>query len=410
MQPKDRLTARGSWTRTGGRDILINSPESFPSTRIPQPPSGGWVNPGVSWLGSDNPFTLVPGSLQMLDVCNRANRLVVGTTVTLPWRVWRYRAGVREQLRLPLWVREPQLVGAVTGPVASLFPFTERKTATRFWFDLFTAAHLHGRAWLSFAVGADDQPVAGSLLQLDDAMISVAPDGTVTVDPYGYDPMTTDTDGYYLLGGQRHRVQLFHGPGVITNHGDSLGLALTVRNYITGTLHSGVPAGYLKYTGQNLEQSQADALKASWLKAHGGDRRSIAVLNAVLDFVPIAISPIDAQAKDMANQSLVAVAHAFNMSAFQLDAEVTSNTYANIQDRRQDFVDGTVQQFAQPQMDTLTSVLPYGSELRVDYRGYLLTDSKARTDYYAAGIAAGWMTPEEARAMEGLSVTMVQEG
>lgn len=398
---------RARYTRTGGRDILINSPEWFPSSRILQPSNGGWSNVGWSWLGSDQWDILRPGSLELVDVCNRANRLVVGTLVSLPWRLQQSRQ--REGTRLPLWMRDPQLVGSVPGPTMPAFPFQLRKTSSRFWFDVLTAAHLHGIAWITFDVDPEGAPVAGTVLQLDDAMVNVDVGGDVTIDPAGQYPLPVDQDGYYRLGDRVGRLVPFHGPGVITSHGASLGLAVTVRNYITGTLRSGVPAGYLKVSTPNFDKPGADKLRDAWMQAHGGDQRGIAVLNSAVEFQPLSISPIDAQAKDMANLSLLAVAHAFNMSAYMLDAEVTSSTYANIQDRRQDHVDHTVAQFAQPVMETLSALQPYGTAVEVDYRGYLLTDAKARTDYYAAGITDGWLTSEEARALEGLPPTLTQE-
>ena len=74
-------------------------------------------------------------------------------------------------------------------------------------------------------------------------------------------------------------------------HPDVFRLSRKLARYTEGTFNSGVPAGYLKVTTPGLTQPQADELKAGWMAAHGGDRRSIAVLNATTDFHPISISP-----------------------------------------------------------------------------------------------------------------------
>lgn len=364
---------------------------------------------GSVWLGSDGWDLITPGSARMIDVVNRAERLVVGAVVTLPWRTWRDRDGDLTERRVPLWVRDPHLLSGAPGPGAPILHFQRRKTAHRFWHDVLSTAWLDEVAWVTAAVDSAGQPLAGTLLQLDSTMVHEQPDRSVVIDPEHHAPITTDRDGGYEVGGTRWRVWRHDGPGVVRRHAESLGLAVTVRNYINGTLHSGVPLGYLKYSGPEMSQAEADTLKRKWLEGNGGDRRSIAVLNAVTEFNPIAISPIDAQAKDMAQVSLLAVAHACNMSAWMLDAEVATSTYANIQDRRQDHVDHTLAQFAQPQEQVLSSLLPFGTELQIDYRGYLLTDSAARCAYYAAGIAAGWLTADEARTLERLPRRLTQE-
>ena len=73
-----------------------------------------------------------------------------------------------------------------------------------------------------------------------------------------------------------------------------IGLAATIRSYAASVFTSGVPAGYLKSSQPSMTPDQAISLKASWMKAHGNARRSIAVLNATTEFHPISLNPVDA--------------------------------------------------------------------------------------------------------------------
>ena len=57
-------------------------------------------------------------------------------------------------------------------------------------------------------------------------------------------------------------------------HAAELAQAQAAVSYGRGTLRSGVPAGYLKVSSQAFTKDQADALKAAWMAAHGGDARS----------------------------------------------------------------------------------------------------------------------------------------
>ena len=50
----------------------------------------------------------------------------------------------------------------------------------------------------------------------------------------------------------------------------------------------------------------------------------------------------------------------------------------------------------------LTALMPFGTWAEHDWRGYLLTDAAARTGYYAAGLAGGWLSVDEVRRAEKL--------
>ena len=56
---------------------------------------------------------------------------------------------------------------------------------------------------------------------------------------------------------------------------------------------TGVPAGFLKVATQGLQQQQADKLKADWMAAHGGSRKSIAVTERDGRRLQMSISPVD---------------------------------------------------------------------------------------------------------------------
>jgi hypothetical protein len=277
----------------------------------------------------------------------RATGLIVGPlSSVLPWRVYRgqWRGDQDADTLDPrVWMSDPQLVGNVTGPYRSLIPAPSRKPSTAVWAEWIRHALWFGRGFLTFAeAGNPDrgapyaEPVAGTVMVLSPAMVSVNDDGLtwrINVAP-GTDGIDTDEDGRYRMGGRAWRLVCLwepggDGTGVFGRHAAELGLAVQVRSYASGTFRSGVPAGFLKVTNPGLTQDQADKLKAAWQAAHGVDRRSIAVLNASTEFQAVNISPVDAQLTQTDDMVLRMIAHAFNLSSRALDSGASSgNTYA----------------------------------------------------------------------------------
>jgi HK97 family phage portal protein len=398
---------RASWTRTGDRDWSVNSPDGFladPSFQILQP-SGGSPNPGFFWTGSDQLGDLVGrGGAERLAAVTRATGLICGPVSRLPLRVYTGPEFEPVGLDTPVWLRDPQLVGRVQGrseDAGDVVPVGRRQSGSRFWFALLRDALWWGAGFLLFAEDDRGQPRLGSLRHVNPGMVSVDDSGRFVVGD-GSDTVTTDTTGRTVVGGVSWRLMRLEGPGVLTNHPDVFNMALAVQSYTSSSFASGVPAGYLKVSTPNLTADQADALRVKWLATHG-NRRTIAILNSTVDFTPVAVKPVDMDLVNISGASLRDIAHAFNMSAVMLDAQSGgSMDYANINDRRQDFVDHTLTDLGTGFGELVTAVLPAGTWAQVDYRGYLETNQAEKISYYTAMVGLGAMTVDEVRRLERL--------
>lgn len=383
-------------------------------------PAGRWIGYAPNTYGvptgPNGPFA---GSGSVTAAVERATSILVGPLVSvLPWRVyagqWRGEPQARD-LGARLWFTDPTLTGNVRGVGRSVWSAQSRKGRTAFWSEWVRNAVLYGRSWLTFAEQAGDsdaygEPLAGTLRILSPWALTQTDDGWVIGDPDDPDgSIPIDFDGRYEMGGRRWRVvaldePLGDGTGVMGRHAAELGLAVQVREYLAGTFRSGVPAGYLQMKGSGpLTQTDADLLKSKWIAANGGDRRSVAVLGAGVEFSPIAWNPEQTQAVEVDNAVLRMIAHAFNLSSRALDSGAGSSmTYSTIEQERQDRLDDSISPWKNAVEDAITSVLPYGTWLELDVRGYLQTDPAKRTAYYAAGIAGGWIDPAEVRPYERL--------
>ena len=179
--------------------------------------------------------------------------------------------------------------------------------------------------------------------------------------------MPVDSDGYFTMGAARYRLAVLRGPGVLAAHAADFGVAQSIRSYTAGQYSAGIPAGYLKVNSPNLAQEQADALRAAWLAAHGGDRRSIAVLSSAVEFNPIAISPVDAELVEARRSSLHDISLAFNLDPQWLGVPVGGMTYSNNTMNRADLVDLSIAPLADRLEEHITTVLPVGQFAQVDF-------------------------------------------
>jgi HK97 family phage portal protein len=368
------------------------------------PGGGGMYAPNVP---SNGGFWLTPrpdGGL--LPAVTRATEIITQPIVRTEW-VLDTPAGERP---LPLWVRDPMLMQGAPGDVWPLTPAGRRLNGHDFWASVLEHAIWWGRGVFVFLESADRTPLAGSLRQLNPFMVDVDSSGRWVIDPAGDDPLTTDDDGRFTVAGQPWRIMVVRGlppydgstpGGVLVRHFDTLRLGASVTKYVASTFTSGVPSGYLKVSAPNITQSDAEALKSSWMSAHGSGKRSVAVLNATTDYQPISISPVDSDANSMYRVGKIDVAHAFGLSAAWLDVGGDSLTYANMTDRRRDLRDHTLMGWAEGLLQTLSASLPYPSKLRVRWADYTAPDLTEQLPPMIAAVSAGVLTVDEVRARLG---------
>jgi HK97 family phage portal protein len=384
---------------------------------------GGW-GPTV-WGGEPyrQPYTGV-GTRGVLPAVTRATNIVVGPVIRTTWRYSRGTAtdvsdvaGGTEQLQRPLWIADPQLVGRIPGgdQFRSTVPYSKRLGAHDFWKTALTHALWFGIGAIRFVEDSFGQPLAGTLQVVNPGCWGWTGDGTrIVLHPDTEDPVEFDEDGYMLDGGILWRIILIRGyspndgqtpEGALTRSGLLLSTGQKMNSYLGSIMSSGVPSGVLKVGVPNFGKPDADALKDSWMKAHGGTSKSIAVLNAGVDFTPLQLNVVDSDVVDAKGAWLVDLAHAFNLSAAYLDAATGSGgniTYANLTDRRRDLLDLTLADWGRTMEDLITAILPYGQKMRVDWSGFLNTDPSNDLQFVKQGLEMGYLSEDEARDRLGL--------
>ena len=374
---------------TDGRDVLVNSPDGW---EVEQPWLW-WQGPGNGTLGPfGHPIPGAGGSgYGAIPAVSRASNLIVDTIVMLPWHVYRDET---ERLPTPDWIGDPQALrldgrvvdpGAVDDTRQSRFDFWSQWLLSALWFgDGFVYVPTRD------VTGAPKPPLW--VLHPHDVELR---DGR-----YWVSDIELASTSIIHLRGQTPIVD-GRGTGVLDRFGTDLSIAAALRDYTLGAYTAGVPAGYLKTSAPNLSQEQADALKARWLSQHGGLQRSIAVLNATTEFHPLTWSPNDLAATEFAGITLGQIANMFGVPPYLLGAPTDSNTYANVEARRIELYQLTLQPWISRAEDVLDAQLPRGTEVKIKVDGLLRSDTKTRYEAYDIAVKGGWMTENEVRALEG---------
>ena len=149
-----------------------------------------------------------------------------------------------------------------------------------------------------------------------------------------------------------------------------------------------------------MDADGAQRLKTTWLAQHGNSKRSIAVLNATTEFVPIAISPVDAQLANAKEWTTRDVAMAFGVPAHMLGVPGDSSTYANVESRMIELRTFTLLPWMRRVESTLDAQLPRGTSLKITSDALLRADTATRYNAYATALASGWLTVDEVRELE----------
>jgi hypothetical protein len=397
-------------TPLGG--LLTNYPDSWELEQGPigwlstvsdagTPPAwwiGAAVEDGISPIGPHGPFPAQKLGWG-LPIVTRATSLLVDPLTTGLFRVLKDGKPVET----PLWLADPQLLRPTPGAGASALPVGMRHTRSVFWRTLIAQAVWWGRSFLMFQTDAVGDPLAGTLQIVSRFNVEEVA-GRWRIG--GTDGVSTDDDGRWDIGRPYRLVRLDnpHSPfGVFFDMPDAFELARKIAGYSQGIYGSGVPNGYLKVNAAGMTQEDADKLKAKWLEAHGGDRRSIAVLNSTTDFTPIQFNPVDSALAEVKRLSIADVAYAFGMAPETLGVTMgNSATYSNVEQWFEAHRDFALSPWIASVEGTLSALVPYRSTVRVNLDDYTNPPFGDRMKAYQTAVTAGVHTVDELRAMDGL--------
>lgn len=371
------------------------------------PPSwwiGESIDDGWSPIGPHGPF--LEGAGMPLPVVTRATSLVVDPITAAPVRVID-TDDPSNRPPAPRWLTDPQLLrpdSRFERPVYPL-PMLQRLPRSEFWRDLLACALWWGKAFLWFQTDAAGEPVAGTLRILHPSFVTADRGGMLVGD--NQHGVWFDSDGFATVGGIGQRIVMFrnpHGPlGVFAANPDVFKLGRRMVKYKDSTFGAGVPAGYLKVTNPApITQPQADDLRQRWMAAHGGDARSIAVLNSSTEFHPIQFDPVQLALAENTRLVYSDVAYAFNMAPETLGITMgNSATYSNVEQWFDAHSDFCLSPWISMFQGVTSSLLPGRQETRVNLDAFTLPSWSSWAATAVQLVQAGIFTRDELRAERG---------
>jgi HK97 family phage portal protein len=352
-----------------------------------------------------------PGSVEsdILPSVTRCLTIIVNSVVRTNWR---YSDAEGNNLPQPLWIADPMLIGRAPGPIGPLVPSGQRMDGQSFYATFLSHAILWGLGAFVCVESADGTPLPGTLRILNPYLLATDDTGHWVIDPQGDTPIRTNYDGRFIVGGRVWKLVVLRGlppqdgrwpEGVLTRHFQTFRLGANVTKYVSDTmLRSGVPSGFLKVSTPAFKDADAKKLKDDWMAAHGGSRRSVAVLNATVDYSPLSMSMVDSNVEGLTHIYRGDVAHAFGLSSVWLDEGASGLTYSNVSDRRRDLVDVSLGNWAESLTQVLSSLMPYGQKVNLNWSTFVSPSLESQVQYLVQAVQTGLLTENEARQFMGV--------
>ena len=181
----------------------------------------------------------------------------------------------------------------------------------------------------------------------------------------------------------------------------TIGLALAMERHLAQFYGEGAtPSSVLEVDG-DLTADQAKALQATW-ETQNKRRRRPAVLTNGMKWRAITSDAASMEMNASRELQIAQVARIYRIPAYMIGAKGESNTYTNNEAAGQHFVTYTLLPWLKRIESALSTLMPAPQELMFDTAGFLRADQISRFRAHGVGIQYGFLTPNEARAVEGL--------
>jgi HK97 family phage portal protein len=195
---------------------------------------------------------------------------------------------------------------------------------------------------------------------------------------------------------------------------EAVGLSLATEEYGAKFFGNGArPGGVLEHPGVLKDPEK---LRESWNKVYQGTRNShkVAVLEEGMKYHTIGIAPEDAQFLETRKYQLNEICRIFRVPP-HLVGDLEHATFSNIEHQSIEFVQHTVrpwlvrweQGISRSLLDEQERLI-YFARFNVD--GLLRGDYKSRMEGYAVGRQNGWLSANDIRRLEDMSLIPTEQG
>jgi HK97 family phage portal protein len=374
-------------TRSDVAPVVPSGAASFsgmPATTDTAP--GGWYPAPTAVLPAPSERTALS-----VPAFWRGHAYVCGSIGLLPVGAWRDTEELDPQ---PPVLRQPD----------------PNQTPMSFWSQVTSSLTLYGNA-ICVITGTDRLGYPTSLYPVHPLYAAVRFAGNPS------DPLIA---GWYLAGHFYDPSQVWHvkshlgragwplGRGLLDTVPDGIALATAVQSYAESYFQGGgMPTGVLKIHRPEITQTQADTAKTNWVAKYAGTN-SVAVLNELTDFTPIAYRPVDSQMVESRALTLTEVALMWGLPPTKLGSNVGGSTYRNAEmEEIQARNDAVVPWATLLEQAVSIDLLPRGQHAEWNLDAKLRADTLTRFQAYqfalgGPGPASQWILVDEVRGLENL--------
>jgi HK97 family phage portal protein len=323
--------------------------------------------------------------------------LVADTIASLPADVYLRRGAARIPLRpRPSWLDVP-------------VPADPNFTTWNHWHQVALSLLLHGNSYTYVIRNRRGEVVEVRVLNPE----RVTP--TMIKDPKSGEEIVA----FQIRANEGKEVIL--GPNEIihikrwTNPGEILGLSPieACRTSLGGTIateqfgarwfrNSGVPSGVIQVPGELTEEQAADIV-GGWRRRHSGSNTP-GILTGGATFQPIQVKPADIAWLDARKFGIDEVSRIFRVPTTKLSGETGNRSYNSIEADQTAFVVDSIRPWLELIERSYQRIVPGGADsfIKFNVDGLLRGDAKSRSEAYATGIRAGYMTVADVRRLEDL--------
>ncbi|MDY3851034.1 MAG: phage portal protein [Bullifex sp.] len=189
---------------------------------------------------------------------------------------------------------------------------------------------------------------------------------------------------------------------------NAIGMAIACEEYGARFFANGAsPSGVLEHPGTLKDPKR---VRDSWNAAYGGtsNAHKVAVLEEGMKYVPISISPNEAQFLETRKFQLDEIARIFRVPPHMV-GDLDKSSFSNIENMSREFVTYTLSPWMVRWEQSLFRTLLSADEkkgffFRFNADGLLRGDYASRMQGYSVGIQNGFMSPNDVRQLEDLDL------
>jgi HK97 family phage portal protein len=182
---------------------------------------------------------------------------------------------------------------------------------------------------------------------------------------------------------------------------NTIGSALAVERHVSQWYgEGGTPSSVLEVDG-DITVEAAKVLQATWETQHRRRRRP-AVLSGGVKWKPISASAADMELNASREYAVAEIARIFRIPAHMIGAKSASQTYTNNEQAGLNFLTFTLLPWLRRIEAAFSNLMPTGQRVEFDTSAFLRADTINRYRAHQLGITSGFITPNEARHVEGM--------